>query len=277
VAGLGARLRALREAAGLSGAQLADQLGPGWRQSKVSKLETGRQLPTREDILAWAQATGADPEPLNALRAKASAEYGPWKERITSAGGALGLQEEITALARSCTFLAEFQATLIPGNLQTPAYMREMACGDEYVGDDGLTAELLDHVIAARVRRQALLYEPGREIVHVVGEAALRTRFGVMTVETLRDQIDHVARLATLHRHTFGVIPFSTTVPIPATGFSLYDRDLVVVETIAGDLQLTEPDAVARYSRWLDQLLAAALTGPAAADFCRDLARQLPD
>lgn len=134
---------------------------------------------------------------------------------------------------------------------------------------------MVDRVIAAKVRRQAILYEPGREIVHVIGEAALRTRFGRMTVDTLRGQCAHLAELASLPRHTFGVIPFSATFPVAAIGFALYDRDLVVVETIAGALQLTEPEAVARYSRWLDQLLAVALTGPAAADFCRGVARSL--
>lgn len=276
VVGLGARLRTLREAAGLSGVQLAERLGPRWRQSKVSKLETGRQLPTHDDVVAWAEVTGADPDPLIALRAKASAEYGPWRERIAGAGGPLGLQDETTALAQSCTFLAEFQATLVPGNLQTPAYMREMALGDEFVAEDGIAADVLDHVVAAKVRRQAILYEPGREIVHVVGEAALRTRFGRMSVDTLRGQCAHLAELSSLPRHTLGVVPFSVAFPVAATGFALYDRDLVVVETVAGDLQLTEPDAVARYSRWLDQLLAVALTGTDAAEFCRAVAESLP-
>lgn len=42
-------------------------------------------------------------------------------------------------------------------------------------------------------------------------------------------------------------------------------------------LELTEPDVVARYSRWLDQLLDVALTGPDAADFCRQVAASLLD
>lgn len=274
VSSLGARLRTLREAAGLSGVELAERLGASWRQSKVSKLETGRQLPTESELTAWAEATGADAAPLYALRSKASATYGPWKERIAGAGGPLALQEEITALSRSCTFLAEFQAALVPGNLQTPTYVREMTAGDEAAEDDGLAADLVDHVIAAKIRRQALLYEPGREIVHVVGEAALRTRYGRMSVATLRAQVLALAELSTLPRHTFGVVPFSTPLPVPVAGFALYDRDLVVVETVAGALQLTDPDSVARHVHWLDRLQAAALTGPAAAAFCRTVAAE---
>lgn len=277
LAGLGARLRALREGAGFSGAELAAALGPGWRQSKISKLETGRQLPTLNEITKWAAATGADPQPLVALRSKASAEYGTWKERIAGAGSALALQDQIDALARSCTFLAEFQAVLIPGYLQTPDYMKDLAAGNEFLADNGIPADELDHVVAAKVRRQSILYEPGREIVHVIGEGALRTRFGRMSVRTLRHQLSHVADLAELPRHTLGVIPFSAAVPVAAGGFVLYDHDLVVVETVAGDLQLTEPEAIGRYSRWFDELLAVALIGSDAAEFCRTVAASMAD
>src|SRR5687767_8309717 len=47
----------------------------------------------------------------------------------------------------------------------------------------------------------------------------------------------------------FGVLPFTVPCPVePASGFQLYDRDLVRVETIAGTLQITDPAVVARYS-----------------------------
>lgn len=277
LAGLGGRLRALREEAGFSGVAFAMALGEGWRQSKISKIETGQQLPTTGEITAWATLTGADAASLTALRAKASAEYGAWKERINAAGGAVAFQDELSALARSCVFLAEYQSVVVPGRLQTPAYMREMAQGGEFLADDGIPADVLDHVIAARLRRQSILYEPGREIVHVLTEGVLRTRFGAMSLATQRSQLMHLAEMASLPRHTFGVIPFSEPLPVAAGEFKLYDRDLVIVETVAGELQLTEPEAVARYSRWLDQLLTAALTGEEAAEFCREVARSLPE
>jgi transcriptional regulator with XRE-family HTH domain len=275
---LGARLRDLREQAGLTGAELAAALGPGWRQPKVSKIETGRQLPTETEIVAWAAAIGADAEPLVALRATAAVEYGTHKERVARAGGAVAYQQDLTALTESCTFLAEFQPALVTGRLQTPAYMREKAAANPFLADQGVPPEELGHVIAAKIRRQAILYEPGREFVHVVTEAALRLRIGAVTADTLRGQLIHLAELATLPGHTFGVIPFSAQCPVePASGFHLYDHDLVVVETTAGVLQLTEPEDVARYSRWLDQLVDASLTGADAAAFCREVAASLPD
>lgn len=278
VGGLGARLRAVREAAGLTGAELAAALGVGWRQPKVSKIETGRQLPTAEEITGWAAATGTDSGPLLALREKAAAEFGAYKERIAAAGGPLSFQDELTALTWSCTFLAEYQPALVPGRLQTPAYMREKMLGNVFLADSGISEDMVGDVIAAKLRRQSIMYESGRELVHIVGEGALRTRIGLITVGTLRGQLTHLAEMAVLPGHTFGVVPFAVASPVePASGWALFDRDLVVVETVAGALEITEPDAVARYSRWLEQLLDVALTGPAAAEFCRKVAAELPD
>ena len=53
----GARLRRVRQGAGLNGKQLAAALS--WPHSKVSKVELGRQRPTADEVAAWVAATGA--------------------------------------------------------------------------------------------------------------------------------------------------------------------------------------------------------------------------
>lgn len=274
---LGARLRDLREQAGMTGADFAAALGGSWRQPKVSKIETGRQLPTEAEIVAWAAATGTEAGPLLALRERAIVEYDTYKQGIARAGGAVAHQQDLAALAEASTFLAEFQPASVPGYLQTAAYMREKAATNLFLADNGIPPETRGHVIAAKLRQQAILYEPGREFVHVVTEAALRLRIGTTSVATMSGQLTHLAELATLPGHTFGVLPFSVTCPVQPTGFCLYDRDLVMIETTGGVLQLTDLDAVTRYSRWLDQLVDAALTGSDAAQFCREVAASLPD
>jgi transcriptional regulator with XRE-family HTH domain len=271
LAGLGERLRTVREAAGMSGLELARALGPGWRQPKISQFETGQKLPTPDEVEAWADKTGADPAPLLALREKASAEYGPWLDRIAGAGGPAAFQAEIGALERSCTdLLAEYQPALVPGLLQTAAYMREMAEGEEFLDKYGITADNIGQLIAAKIRRQAILYEGGgRDVIHVMGEAALRTRIGQISVQTMRGQLTHLAETATLPGHTLGIVPFAAPSPVaPASGFVLYDRDLAVVETLGGRLQVADPELVARYSRWLELLRQAAITGTEAAEMC---------
>jgi transcriptional regulator with XRE-family HTH domain len=274
---LGQRLRAAREASELTGAELANRLGTGWRQPKVSKIENGRQLITIEELHAWAAATDADPAPLLAMREKAAAEYATHQEREAAAGGVIPIQDQLTALARSCTYLAEFQPALVPGRLQTPDYIREMALGNEELLAEGLPADQVGHLVAAKLRRQAILYEPGREFVHIVGEAALHMRFGPMTTETLRAQLRHLAQMASLPGHTFAVVPFRVGSPVEPFGFALYDHDLVRVETSNGVVQISDPDAVARHVRRVERLLEVALIGPDAAQFCRDLADSMPD
>lgn len=261
---LGARLRAVREEAGLTGTELAVRLGRGWAQPKISKIETGRQLPTEAEVRAWANATVATVEELLVLRGHAAEIDLPRVHRDRA--------------PESYTHLAAFTPAVVPDRLQTAAYLRHCVTAALPISDNGMTAESLGHAIAAAIRHQALLYEPGREFVHVVTEAALRLRTGSMTISTLRGQLLHLAELATLPAHTFGVLPFATACPVPsAAGFGLYDRELVRVETPAGYLEFTEPEVVTRYGQWLDRLVDTALTGPAAADFCRQVATTLPD
>jgi transcriptional regulator with XRE-family HTH domain len=274
---LGQRLRAAREAAGLTGSELATRLGAGWRQPKVSKIENGRQLIGLDELQAWATATDTDPAPLLALREKAAAEYSSHQERLAQEGGPIPIQDELTALTRTCTYLAEYQPALIPGRLQTPDYIREKALGNVEFLAEGLPADQVGHLVAAKLRRQAILYEPGREFVHIVGEAALHMRFGPMTTETLRAQLRHLAQMASLPGHTFAVVPFRVGSPVEPFGFALYDHDLVRVETSNGVVQISDPDAVARHVRRVERLLEVALIGPDAAQFCRELAEAMQD
>ena len=65
--------------------------------------------------------------------------------------------------------------------------------------------------------------------------------------------------------------------PEPLSGWSMYDHDLVVSETLDGSVQLTDPTVVARYSSWLEELLAIALAGMDAAQFCQRVAASLTD
>jgi len=74
-------LKALRVGAGLSGARLAEMLG--WQQSKVSKIETRKQLPAEEDISAWVSAAGGSSETASEVLAVlrgARVEYAAWKD-----------------------------------------------------------------------------------------------------------------------------------------------------------------------------------------------------
>src|SRR5262245_39430969 len=81
--GLADRLRELRAGAGLRGTDLAERLG--WQQSKVSRIENGRQMPSNEDVRAWAHGCGTEDsvsaELLSLLRGIVT-ERAEWRRRM---------------------------------------------------------------------------------------------------------------------------------------------------------------------------------------------------
>lgn len=252
-------LKALRAGAGLSGARLAEALG--WQQSKVSKIETLKQLPTEDDIAAWGRASGADEAVIAALLEtvpRARVEYATWRDAYRSAGAA-GTQADLLALEAESVRIAEFQPAMISGLLQTADYAREflhLPCGPLSFGRD---EDDIDGMIANRMQRQQVLYQHGKQMQIVMLEGALRTR--VVSAPTLAGQLDRLMAVSGLASLELGIIPFEAAVPVfPLSGFRLYD-DLVIVESIVGEQQLAAADDIARYEKYLELLREMASTG----------------
>lgn len=257
-------LRDARRAAGLTGAGLADALGSGWSQPKVSKIESGRQSVSEAEVRAWAAAVGADHEMLLALRARADQEHAAFRDAHPS-GGAEQHQDAYAATEASAKVLTSYQPHSVPELLQTPDYARALLALAGGSRDHDAAAEDVSHVIAARLRRSAILYEAGRTITILVGEAALHHLVG--SPDIMRAQIDHIANLATTTQATIGIVPFESFPVLVQHGWDQRDR-IVTLETSAGDLEIADPVEVARYERWTQLLLDHALTGEAAAERC---------
>lgn len=87
----------------------------------------------------------------------------------------------------------------------------------------------------------------------------------------MREQREHIARLATTTRATIGIMPFNA--PMPAMLVHGWDqRDgIVSIETAAGDLEVADPAEVARYERYLKLLASAAAISASAANLCRSV------
>ena len=220
-------LKALRVGAGLSGARLAEMLG--WQQSKVSKIETRKQLPSQDDITAWAGAVSATPEAASDLLAMlraARVEYAAWKDAYRESG-ADSVQADILELEAQTTRIAEFQPGMISGLLQTSEYAREflhLACGPLSYGQD---EDEIDRMVAKRMQRQQVLYQPAKRARVVMLEGALRAR--VVSVPTLIGQLDRLLAVIGLPTLELGIIPFEAAVPVfPLSGFRLYDNLVIV-------------------------------------------------
>lgn len=268
-------MRAARREAGLTGTAIAEKLnhpGQPWSQSKVSKIEAGRQMPTEEEVRAWADAVGADPSRLMTIQERANWEYSVFRDAFEEEDGAAALQRAYAAAEAAATKVFSFHPTVVSGLCQTAAYATALM---KLVGgpvDHGASEEDVDRMIAARMRRGPILYEPGREVTVLIAEASLHARIGGPAV--MRAQLEHIAGLATSAKATIGVIPLSEF-PV-VVGHGWYQRDQVVtVEAAGGDLEIADPVEVAQYERWAEVLTSVALTGTDAADRCAAIARDV--
>jgi transcriptional regulator with XRE-family HTH domain len=262
---LGGRLRALRAATGLSGNRFAAQIG--WLQSRVSKLETGAQMPTEDDLARWVAATGASPDELTQLRellTAARVEYATWRD-VAQRGNGAGLAERQAEYARSeasATYIAEYQPGLVPGLVQTAAYARELLALPGGPGSAGGTAADIEALVGERIKRQNVLYEPGRTIDLVIGEAALHTAPG--SAATMAGQLDRLVAVSQLSTVRLAILPFGAGMPvIPLCGFAIED-DVVSIETLTGEQTLHDPAETGVYRDAFERLLHASDRGDAA-------------
>lgn len=252
---LGKRLRELRQAGGLSGRQLAESLS--WPPSKVSKLENGRQTPTDDDIRDWTEATQSENEREGLLASLHTLEvqHAEW-QRILRTGLKPRQQELIEWDQRTRLFRA-FEATVIPGLLQTAEYAR-------YRFAEGIRRLKLpndiNEAVAARVQRQDILYRPDKRFHFVLTEAALR--FRLCPPEVMLGQLDRLVSLTALPNVRLGIIGFETQYATsPWHGFWMYDNERVLVETFSAALDLRQPQEIELYGNAFEQLAAVASYG----------------
>ncbi|MGE5287659.1 MAG: helix-turn-helix domain-containing protein [Micromonosporaceae bacterium] len=272
---LGKRLRELRQQAPLTGKQLAESLA--WPPSKVSKLETGRQTPTDDDIRAWTRAAHAEAETEALLASLHTLElqHAEWQRLLKA--GLRSHQGELSERDESAELYRAFEPAVIPGLLQTPEYARArfaQAVTLHKVPND------IDEAVQARMRRQEMLYRKDKRFHLVLTEAALRYR--LCPADVMLAQLDRLVSLSALRNMRLGVIASRTQYVVdPRHGFWLLDNDLVRVETYSAELNLRQPQEIELYSSVFDKLAAMASYGSAAraiiVSVIDDLAAQAPE
>ncbi|MHC5259922.1 helix-turn-helix domain-containing protein [Streptomyces sp. UC4497] len=250
---LGARLRELR--AGVSQRALAERLG--WPQSKVSKLESGRQTPTLEDLTAWAQAVEqpSAAEELGARLQGIESHIRSWRRQLTS--GHKPVQDALTVEYERSTILRAWEGAMVVGMLQTPDYARHVFARYAELQQ---SPRDLDDAVRARVKRQEMLYQPGRVFHIVMWEAALHA--GVAPPHVLGAQLDRLIGAVGLDTVKLGIVPLGAGVAVPpANGFWLYDDRLAIVEDWHAELWLDDTDSVRVYRRVWNSLEQSAVYG----------------
>jgi len=216
-----------------------------WQASKVSKLENGRQTPSDDDINAWTRATNSLDEAAGLLASLHTLEvqYAEW-QRVLRAG-IRPRQNQLAELDQKARLFRVFEATVIPGLLQTSEYAR--ARFSEGIRVFKLPNDV-DEAIAARMKRQDIFYRPGKRFHFVLTEAALR--FRMCSPEVMLGQLDRLISLSALPNVRLGVIGFEARYTVsPWHGFWLYDEHKVLVETYSAGLRLSPaPSTIWRHT-----------------------------
>jgi hypothetical protein len=253
---LAAALKQLRARSGMSAAELGRCLG--WTQTRVSRAENGSRRVSLAEATRWTDATSAPPDlrsEVVALAEDAARDVRSWWS--VHAGGMVGRQHEVAALEASATMIRNCQL-MIPGLLQTADYARQAMARANVTGQDDLTA-----AVAARMRRQDILYDPARQFEYVLPESALRLRFSGDQA-LMRAQADRLLSLDTLPNVSIAVLPFSAPAPTLPLAFVIYEipgEPLALVETLTSEVLTGDEREVAEYRQAFARLRAASVTG----------------
>lgn len=255
---LGARLRRLREAAGID----RETAGEAIRASgaKIRRLENGGSGFKRrdvEDLLTLYGVTDeADRAVLLELVGRSNAP-GWWHEYADLVPGWF---EPFLGLEQSARIIRTWELQFVPGLLQTPEYARAVIAH----GHPGASAGEIERRVALRMRRQRVLAAPCPvKLWAIIDEGALHRLVGGRA--TMRRQLAHLAEMAELPNVTVQVMPL--TVPQtpsarrPVTMLRAAADivpDVAYCEQLGGGLYFDKPADTARFRDLLNWLAVHA-------------------
>lgn len=267
---LGAELRRRREAVGISGLELAHQLG--WSGSKISRLETGSRGRTEVDVIVYLAACNVPYDELNEILELArEPEDGyrikPHADRLPDELRTLIFYES-TAIE-----LASFESVFVPGLTQTPEYARALFDETGVIPDDQMEMQ-----VRARMARQELVKRLNPPLfTFYIHEHALRIMIG--DPQIMHVQLLHLVFLTSRPQCLIRVIPASSRGQGLTNASFMFMRytehgPSVWVDTPTASLFLDGPADVAFYRRTLERLDRAALNEGESRQYLADLANE---
>lgn len=253
--GLAERMFRMRKAARLTGTELGADAGWGEKtgRTKVSKIENGKQIPTKDEIRAWATACGHPEQAgeLLDLLANVQAVHRQWRGELRH--GHAAVQEDYAHRTEAAKRIRNAAPLVIPSFFQTAGYAR--AIMTQVANLWGTTD--VDSAVEARMRRQEALYDRSKTFEFVITEAALRLL--PCPPQVMLGQLDRLLSLD-LDNVTLGIIPMGVELAVvPYTDFLMLDDQAIVENSGAGD-EIGE-DESAVYARIFDELMAEAVAG----------------
>ncbi|MFF1447297.1 helix-turn-helix domain-containing protein [Streptomyces sp. NPDC058274] len=266
---LGAELRRLRKASGLTSTQVAERLLVS--QPKISRLENGQRAISPRDVRDLCTIYGVtDQQVVDSLMrmAKDSGQQGWW-----SAYGDLPYSTYI-GLETDAVCIHAYEPTVIPGLLQTPAYAHAVIENTiPLVTVDQATTRL-----RVRLRRQHRIYHPARplRLCVVLDESVLHRVVGGPDI--MREQLEHLNALGAEPHITVQVIPYDVGAHPGLSGqFSILkfadspDAGVVYLEGSTSHVYLEKRSDLQHYGTTYDRLQALALDADSTRHFIADI------
>lgn len=265
---LSRRLRRLRLDAGMTGARLATAMGIS--QSKISKLETGRLAPTIEDIERLVVVLHLPLETrMELLHLAETLEDRLVWQRAFSIPDTAERQAEFRMAASLSATVRVFTTMTIPGLLQTPDYISELAMLIPAEEDTR------SRFVVNRLARQALLYDPSRSFRFLFSESGLRQRYG--SIPVMERQLDFLADISRRPNIEIGIMPFeqAPSLIITSSCWEAFDERLLLVETFSSDIPIRDEREIRSHIEMFDSNIDAAQRGDDARALINDAAEQL--
>lgn len=227
-------LRTLRKQAGMTGEQVSAR--STMSQSKISKIETGKVVPSIVDVGSFLEAVDAPAdlrEEIVALARLANTEFQDVRSLLRK--GLEKKQHELAGLEVTSTDLRYFLPVIITALLSTPEYIRASLAR---------TRVDTSKAVAKKLERQAVLHDESKSFTFLLTEAAIRWTLCPPPLMAL--QVDRLVSLSHLPNIRVGVIPIGIySNQGPLNTFTVYDNRLVTAETFGGVVMMRDPRDVA--------------------------------
>ncbi|WP_406690031.1 helix-turn-helix transcriptional regulator [Saccharopolyspora sp. ID03-671] len=264
---LAAAIRTVREECGISGRELSKRLGMS--HGTISHWETGRRVPTPEDVaslLTAAGITGAEKRRIVDLAKHAS-------EPNWLTVGMPGIPQQLAGAVeceRSASAIYQWAPMLIPGLLQTTDYARAL------LKAAGLPPNEIEARIMVRIaRREAITRKTPLDLHVLLGENALRDRIG--SSEVMVDQLRHIRELMLRDNVTVQLVrPSVGWHPGVLGPFVLYEfpdsPSVVHFEHFSSGAFVVDTDDVHEYGHAVDLIGRVALSPETTSELIEEIA-----
>jgi transcriptional regulator with XRE-family HTH domain len=256
---VGAQLRRLREAAGITRADAGYAIRGS--ESKISRLELGRvgfkERDVQDLLTMYGVLDSVERSAVMALVSRSN-ERG-WWHRFADLMPTWF--QDYVGLEESASRILAYELQFVPGLLQTEEYALAVASH----GRPDLATDEVRRRVTLRLQRQKILHRPGApKLWAVIDEAVLRRPIGGRTA--MRRQLDHLLEITRMPHVTLQVVPYPLSGYAAESAFTLLRfaepdlPDVVYIEHLAGALYLDRPDEIETYSRVFDRLMVDAET-----------------